>query len=353
MTVSAPRELARAVVLVDGARAGTLDEKAEGVVAIRGTDRHIIIVRANGYADVIKHVHGVGKNVAIRVLRDEVVRTSAQGGCRCERGDFTPMLASISSTAIFVGRVVNSEPIPVRQRVSELTTKVTFAIEQSWAGPASGEIAVSTWRVGSRYCGLPFERGGRYLVWAWGNEGMLLTDACSRTRLAGEAADDLVWLEGRRSREPVRRLEKLAPRDRAVIEAVLAKPDAYEVWCSEHKRLLIGNRSTSWFGMQPRNDEQPEEVRMAIENTGPADVANAAPELVAELIARNDRERARLKQQTTDEPAASVTLPAFNAAGDLAVIYVWVDCGESAAPAAFVFLRHVDTQWRVVAWTRP
>jgi hypothetical protein len=74
----------------------------------------------------------------------------------------------------------------------------TFAVERTWRGPASKTIRVVTGRGGGD-CGVPFERGKRYLVYGYKSaHGEWHTNICTRTRPADAAAEDLAFLNAMR-----------------------------------------------------------------------------------------------------------------------------------------------------------
>jgi MYXO-CTERM domain-containing protein len=84
------------------------------------------------------------------------------------------------STAIFEGRVETIEghggPL-----------EVTFAVTQAWGGVDHEHVEVRTDAAG---CGFPFEVGGRYLVFATGEPGLLEVSLCSHTARIEDAGTD-------------------------------------------------------------------------------------------------------------------------------------------------------------------
>jgi hypothetical protein len=73
---------------------------------------------------------------------------------------------------------------------------VTFKVERMWRGPAVHTIKILTgWGGGD--CGYQFERGQRYLVYAYvDRDGVLGTSICTRTRELEHAGEDLAFLDG-------------------------------------------------------------------------------------------------------------------------------------------------------------
>ena len=344
LSIDAPRELAGAAVLLDGAPAGALPAD----FSVLGAGPHTLMIRAEHYRPIEKRFHGGTASLRIRVLREEVVRTAAGGACRCVRGDYAPSEQWTSATAIFRGRVAAIDPIPAAERISELRMKITFDVVKQWLGAPERRIAVSTWEEDGPYCGFGFQRGVEYLVWAWGPKGGLLTDACTRTRPVAEAADDIRWLTAGDVVEPHRRPAKLDRRDVEVIAAALRPPRAYE-WCSPNGPPPATAPATAWYRHRRDVDELPERIRQWLEEQGHAALANLAPRLVAAVVDRNDRQVAPLRGR---RGRASVTLPAYDESGTTAVLYVEIDCRESSNPAAFVFLRRQRSGWRAVAFAR-
>jgi 5-hydroxyisourate hydrolase-like protein (transthyretin family) len=81
--------------------------------------------------------------------------------------------------------------------------KVSFAIEENFRG-IEGPVTEVITGLGGGDCGFDFERGERYLVYAYrGQEDKkLYTSICSRTRSLSEAGEDLKYLRGLSSASP-------------------------------------------------------------------------------------------------------------------------------------------------------
>jgi hypothetical protein len=76
-----------------------------------------------------------------------------------------------------------------------------FRVETFWKGDLSSEVVIVTDRTRASDgtesisdCGLGFEVGKRYLVYAFGEEKELGSSACTRTRRWSRAKDDLRYL---------------------------------------------------------------------------------------------------------------------------------------------------------------
>ena len=93
------------------------------------------------------------------------------------------------SRAIFSGTVIEVTPVvPYRLGVG---FSVKFRVDRSWKGRISEEIAIFTGSGGGD-CGLSFDIGDRYLVYAFGtSDASLSTGICQRTRPIGAGAGDI------------------------------------------------------------------------------------------------------------------------------------------------------------------
>ena len=111
----------------------------------------------------------------------------ASAACDCKKS-LTPGEARKQAEAVFVGTVVESH--------RELTQggfewRVKLSVEQSWKGAEADEVVIYVTK--NDDCAVSFEAGKKYLVYAWRQEGRgrLMTNACSRTRLAEVGSEDL------------------------------------------------------------------------------------------------------------------------------------------------------------------
>jgi serpin B len=121
-----------------------------------------------------------------------------------------PLAEMARATAVFAGRVTNIE-VPGGVIVSSADpVKVTFAAGQIWKGPEEAVITVTTPR-DSASCGVSFQTGQEYLVYALGSENELTTNLCSRTASLARAAEDLAVLGEGRTPEPATPTEPAAP----------------------------------------------------------------------------------------------------------------------------------------------
>ncbi|MDT7604437.1 MAG: hypothetical protein QOF61_2434, partial [Acidobacteriota bacterium] len=106
-----------------------------------------------------------------------------------------------SATAIFVGKVVGAKE--QREIKDENGVKRIFDVGEIYFQQEESFLGVKTPRVtihsgtGGGDCGYWFERGKRYLVYAYGDSPKSLgTNICSRTRPLDAAGEDLTFLRG-------------------------------------------------------------------------------------------------------------------------------------------------------------
>ena len=97
------------------------------------------------------------------------------------------------SAAVFAGKVVRLD-VPGGAVISSADpVKVTFQVAQVWKGPVAPTLVITTPR-DSASCGVGFEQGGEYLVYASGDPNALTAILCSRTQQLSTAQADLAAL---------------------------------------------------------------------------------------------------------------------------------------------------------------
>jgi len=101
--------------------------------------------------------------------------------CSCA-GPGTPCESFGTAGAVFVGAVTDARPMIYK-----------FSVEQAYLGVDGSEIEVYTGS-GAGDCGFLFNKGERYLVYAYRYKDMLTTSTCTRTKLFSKAAEDLAFL---------------------------------------------------------------------------------------------------------------------------------------------------------------
>lgn len=96
--------------------------------------------------------------------------------------------------AVFTGKaVVVKEKGLSMLRTSESPVEVSFEVDKVWKGHVSPRLTIST-SLDEASCGVEFNQGNEYLVYAYASEGKLKSDLCSGTTLLTNAGNDLVLL---------------------------------------------------------------------------------------------------------------------------------------------------------------
>jgi hypothetical protein len=121
-----------------------------------------------------------------------IVRPNCAYACSC-RPPGTPVEELNQSDAVFLGRVVEVNAARGSITGSGDSTTVTFDVSKVWKGQITRTSILVT-PGSSASCGVTFEQGKDYVVYGRMNEGSLNTNLCSRTRLAGEATEDIAAL---------------------------------------------------------------------------------------------------------------------------------------------------------------
>ena len=118
-----------------------------------------------------------------------LVNLSLVNACSCI-SPAPPKESLEESTAVFVGKVIDID-VPSGIVVSNVVSvNVTFEVSKIWKGHDYKNLVLTTARGGAS-CGYPFKENEVYIVYAYGEEGILSTHTCSRTRLLSSAQDDL------------------------------------------------------------------------------------------------------------------------------------------------------------------
>ncbi len=116
--------------------------------------------------------------------------------CSCA-GSPPPCEAYWDASAVFVGTVIFSTTTKIKLGDFEVTNRlVRFHVDRHLRGVKGSEVEVLT-GMGGADCGYGFRLGGQYLVYAYRNEGKVLsTGICTRTRLLSEATADFEYIQG-------------------------------------------------------------------------------------------------------------------------------------------------------------
>nr|MBA3951825.1 hypothetical protein [Rubrobacter sp.] len=94
---------------------------------------------------------------------------------------------------------------------------VTFEVEEAWKGASEGSVVVYG-QGPEPSCGIDFERGETYLVYAYRSDGYLGTDYCGRTKPLSFAGSDVGELNAARGSLP----ETGGPRVPSSLQAKIA-----------------------------------------------------------------------------------------------------------------------------------
>lgn len=123
-------------------------------------------------------------------------RASEAHACSCA-GAPTGEEALRTYDAVFSGKVVGVAEDELTPGVGPSLGKIVFDAERTWKGVSAGPI--SFYGYGDEVsCGIPFEKGSGYLVYAYrtdkGTESYLETGLCEGTELLSTAPEDLAEL---------------------------------------------------------------------------------------------------------------------------------------------------------------
>lgn len=97
-----------------------------------------------------------------------------------------PQEAAQQAAAVFTGTVISVTQVGNQQ-------EVRIRVEQVWKGAKCGEITILT-PLDEAACGISFQSGQSYLVYAERQQGKLSTNLCSRTNLTSQAGGDITAL---------------------------------------------------------------------------------------------------------------------------------------------------------------
>lgn len=117
-----------------------------------------------------------------------VVKPSVGYACSCEPQTAQGMFER--AHVIFSGRVTD---IKQGKEESNWDRFVTLEVSKIWKGQAQTEQVVRT-QPHSAACGVEFETGRAYLVYAYEQDGHLQTNLCTRTGLYSQAYADRLYL---------------------------------------------------------------------------------------------------------------------------------------------------------------
>ena len=136
---------------------------------------------------------------ALLLLLTASVGIQLAQACSCVT-PFLPQAAFEASYAVFLGEVIKTRRDG--QDINQGNLFATFRVRQIWKGDLEAEEVVMT-GPNSAACGVGFQKGKRYLVYASQRDGHLYTHLCSRTMRADGAYTDIDALG-----PPIRLLEE-------------------------------------------------------------------------------------------------------------------------------------------------
>jgi Carboxypeptidase regulatory-like domain len=132
--------------------------------------------------------------ICFLVLTAVVITARPAAGCSCVTG--APVCEAFwQATAVFTGRVTDIEPVTARDGPPRTHRLVHFEVIDGFRGVTSESTVALVTGQGGGDCGYEFRPGNAYIVYAVTNpqSGQLTTSICSRTRLLGEASDDITY----------------------------------------------------------------------------------------------------------------------------------------------------------------
>ena len=166
--------------------------------------------------------------------------------CECVESD-SPTERLDEASAVFLGRVIDMRfrdwPFDIDSALvsPEEPITVAFSVRTVWKGNVYGIMYLNTAR--SEPCGFPFKKHEDYLVYADGEDGSFEVRACSRTKLAIGAHEDLEVLGVGYSPEPGDR-PAIKP---ATLDCYSSPKSAYVVPGTWPLLLIAG---IVWFGLR-------------------------------------------------------------------------------------------------------
>lgn len=129
-------------------------------------------------------------NVVLLVCAITFVGAQSAQACSCIEPP-PPREALAASDMVFYGQVIKTRRDA--NDINEGSLFATFRVRQIWKGELEPEIVIET-APNSAMCGVGFEKGDQYLVYASMQEGRLHTHLCTRTRQAVSTDEELVTL---------------------------------------------------------------------------------------------------------------------------------------------------------------
>lgn len=135
--------------------------------------------------------------------------------CSCQAPG--PPCESMFSSTVFVGKALSSKPAPPVGGISSGSAVTTFEVVETLhaASPLGKTVDLSHGTIGSM-CGITFDLGKTYVVYAGGENGQLGAGACSRTHVLRKNDEDVAFAHA------------LPKRTTALVEGRLVRSEGHE-----------------------------------------------------------------------------------------------------------------------------
>ena len=144
-------------------------------------------------------------SIAVTALLTIGAAEAAACSCALSRTE-TSCRDLAAADAIFAGEVVSIDPVmrDIKGRPVAAAQRVTLRVLEAFDGAVGTEVHVLTSPDGPS-CGYPFDKGSRYLVYAYARpDGQLTTSRCSRTKHLANIGGELRFLRAPASRVTTR-----------------------------------------------------------------------------------------------------------------------------------------------------
>lgn len=191
-----------------------------------------------------------------------VLTSQEADACSCQAPG--PPCETMFSATVFVGKVLSSKPTQATGSLSSGTATTTFElIETLHADQPLGKTVELTHQTNGNICGIAFDVGKTYVVYAGGAAGQLSAGACSRTHRLGTNDEDVAYahalpkrllakVEGRvvrmegHEKLPLEKLEVRAAD--AGVSAKVAKNGTFtlDLPPGSHRLELVSDIATLW-----------------------------------------------------------------------------------------------------------
>lgn len=155
------------------------------------------------------------------VLAGSVLIHGSAVACKCAVRTVEQKLAG--STSVFRGIVVEATPLG-NSASPALVVRYTFDVSKTWKGDSRGTLDVSSGTV-SAACGMTFELGREYLIYADGESVSLGTSLCAGNMSTSSAS----------AGEEIAELDRLAPN-----RVVPGEPEPDQSELQQFRRTMIG-----------------------------------------------------------------------------------------------------------------